>query len=165
MGGSFAFSYAPNRDIQTNPWVSDYFRTLSVGVGLGVRQNLSFGTLNATLEKARAELNTLKRQRQGLARLLTVEVQTGVADLVSAEEKRQAAQSALTAGRAWFRSAGLNFGIGVTDAKSLVEAYTGYVKTQVDDAQARFDVLVARAHLDELTGKTLNEGETLCTLP
>ena len=163
--GTFAYSLAPNRDIQTNPWISDYFNTLALGMAVGLRQNLSFPTLHAQEKKAQSELVRVKAQREGLVRLIGLEALQAIADLQAAVDRYAAAQGALSAGRSWFRSAGLNFGAGLSDAKALVEAYTGYAKTQVDNAQATYELLVARAHLDQVSGKSLSSGEPNCVLP
>ncbi len=163
--GTFTYSRAWNRDIQENPFVTDYFNTLGGGVALGVRQNLSFPMLHAQERKAESELVRAKSQREGLARLVGLQAAQALADLQAAVERHAATQNALSAGRSWFRSAGLNFGAGLSDAKALVEAYTGYAKTQVDGAQATFELLVARGRLDQVTGKSLASGEPTCVLP
>jgi outer membrane protein TolC len=83
---------------------------------------------------------------------------------VAAVEKAKATQAAVTAGRSWFRTAGLNFGFGVTDARALLEAYTGYIKTQLDSAQAVYELLLARSRLDQVTGRALSKGDSTCVL-
>ncbi len=90
VGGTFAYSYAPNRDIQLNPWAGDWFNTLAFGVALGVRQDLAFPLLHAQSKKASAELSTLERQRIALARLVRVQVEAAVADLRAAAERYEA---------------------------------------------------------------------------
>jgi len=163
-GGTFTFAYAPNRDPQFNPWIRDEFRQLSGGAVIGLRQNLAIPLLLAQARKAEAEVASLRRKREGLARLISVQTEQALADLRAASEKQAATQSALSAGRSWFRSAGLNFGVGVTDARGLIDAYAGYIKTQGDSAQAIYEVLLARGRLDQVTGKRLVAGESSCTL-
>ncbi len=163
--GTFAYSRAWNRDIQTNPFVTDYFNTLGGGVALGLRQNLSFPLLHAQERKAETEVVRARSQREGLARLVGLQAAQALADLQAAVDRHAATQNALSAGRSWYRSARLNFGAGLSDAKALVEAYTGYAKTQVDGAQATFELLVARGRLDQVTGKSLTSGEPTCVLP
>jgi outer membrane protein TolC len=162
--GTFSFAYAPNRDVQNNPWIRDDFRHLWGGAVIGLRQNLSIPLLLSQAKKADAEVASLRRKREGLARLISVQTEQALADLRAASEKQSAAQSALSAGRSWFRSAGLNFAVGVTDARSLIDAYAGYVKTQADSAQATYELLFARGRLDQVTGKPLIAGESTCTL-
>jgi outer membrane protein TolC len=163
--GTFAYSRAPNRDIQFNPWIRDDFNLQAFGVVLGLRQNLSFPLLRAQAEKASAELAKVRREREGLARLVGLQTEQAVAELTAAANRHGATQNAVSAGRSWFRSAGLNFGLGLSEARAVIEAYTGYVKTQLDNAQATFELLVARGHLDQVTGKALAQGESKCVLP
>jgi outer membrane protein TolC len=165
LGGTFAFSYAPNRDIQTNPWVSDYFNTLGGGVGLGIRQDLAFPVLTAQVAKARAERATLERQREGLGRLVQVQVESAVADLKAAAERFQAAKAALRTAKTWFRSASLDFAAGIAEAKDLIEAYGAYVESQVSQAQATYELVVGRARLEQVTGAAPRRYAASCTLP
>jgi outer membrane protein, multidrug efflux system len=163
--GQFAWSKAPGRDVITNPYVGDYFNALTIGAALGIRQNLSFWTVITRGNKQEAELNTLRRQREGALRGIHVEVETAVAELVAAISKREAAARAVAAGRSWFRSATLNFGIGVGDSRDLIDAYRGYSEAQLGDAQATFDLLQAQSRLEQVTGRTPPQVELNCVMP
>jgi outer membrane protein TolC len=164
VAGNFTYAGATNRDAQSNPWASDPLNSLGAGVALGLSQNLAIPLMLAQSEKLEAELQPLLRQRDGLARLVRFEVEQAHAELVMAAEKAAAAKSALGSGKAWFRSAGLDFGLNVTDARTLLDAYSGYVKTQIDAAQASYEYLVARGRLDQVIGKALPEGAASCGL-
>ena len=165
VAGQFSVAYAPNRDLQTNPWVNDPFREVGGGVVLGARQNLALPLLWEQVEKAKAELEVMHAERKGLARLIDVEVESARTEAATAQTKLAAAQQALSAGKNWFRAAALGFGIGTEDAKALLEGYQGYVQSQVNLASASYDLLVARAKLDQLTGAPLSHGEGKCVLP
>ena len=154
VGGTFSYAYAPNRDVQLNPWIDDTFNHLGVGVALGIKQDLAFPLLLSQAAKARAQRETLRRQRAGLARLVTVQVEAAVADVVAAREHLAASTSALAAGRSWFRSEMLNFGVGVTEPRDVLEGYGAYVQSQVDQQQAAYDLAVARVRLLQVTGVT-----------
>ncbi|MCK6546905.1 TolC family protein [Myxococcota bacterium] len=158
LAGQLTYSRAWNRDIQDNPWIGDPFNTFSVGAVIGLRQNLAIPMMLAQVDKTDAELATLTRQREGLARLVRFEVAQAHAELVAAAKKAKATKASLTAGKGWFRSAQLDFGMNVTDARSLLDAYAGYVKTQLDSAQASYEFLVARGRLDQVTGQVAPEG-------
>ncbi|BDG10370.1 RND transporter [Anaeromyxobacter paludicola] len=162
LGGSFTFAYAPNRSPQFNPWAYDPFNTVGGGVALGVKQDLAFPLLTAQARKVRAERETLRRQREGLMRLVTVQVESAVADVVQARERLSAARAALSSGKSWFRSAGLDFEAGVAEPKELLDAYAGYVETQVEQVQAAYDLLVARAKLDQVAGVSPRKGTDPC---
>ena len=163
LAGQFAYSKAPGRDEITNPYVGDYFNAFTISGALGFRQNLSFFVLKAKEQKANAELNTLLQQRLAASRGVDLQVEQAHADLVAAIAKRKAAHAALAAGKSWFRSAGLNFAIGVGDAKGVVDAYSGYAKSQLDDAQATYDVLVAQGRLNQVLGRGDAAGPAPCT--
>jgi len=145
--------------------VGDYFNALTIGAALGIRQNLSFWTVITRTNKKDAELETLRKQRAGLARLIQVEVETATAELAAAITKREAAAKAVAAGRSWFRSATLNFGVGVGDGRDLIDAYRGYAEAQYGDAQATFDLLAAQSRLEQVTGRTPPTPEVNCMMP
>ncbi len=163
IAGQVAYSKAPGRDVVTNPYVGDYFNAFTVYAAVGFRQNLSFYTLKAKEDKAEAELNKLLRQREGAAHGVDLQVEEAHADLVAAIAKRKAVRAALAAGKSWFRSAGLNFAIGVGEAKDVVDAYTGYSQSQYDDAQATYDVLVAQGRLNQVLGRGDAPGPAPCS--
>ena len=135
---------------------------------LGLSQNLSFPLLAAKVTKAQAQAEVVRRQRQGLARLIQAEVDQALAEAIAAQAKEAAAGSALAAGKAWFRSMEMNFGVGVASGRDLIDAYTGFVQTQVDMAQARYELVIARTHLDQTTGSLVigaPKEAPECTLP
>jgi outer membrane protein TolC len=167
IGAEFAYSYAYNRDIQYNPWVSDYFNTLSLGAAVGVRQDLGIWALIAQKNKAKTELLAIERQRDGLRRLIDTQVESAVSELKAAQARVSASRDGVAAGKGWFRAAGLDFEAGVGDAKALLTAYRGYVESQINAAQASYDVLVAKAKLDQAIAVPLGPGaggDATCTL-
>jgi len=161
----FAWSRAPGRDTITNPYIGDYFNALTIGGALGIKQDLSFWTIITRTNKKQAELDTLRRQRAGAVRGIRVEVETAVADLNAAITKREASAKAVAAGRSWFRSATLNFGVGVGDGRDLIDAYRGYAEAQYGDAQATFDLLAAQSRLEQVTGRVPPTPELNCQMP
>jgi outer membrane protein TolC len=163
--GQFAYSRAAGRDTITNPYVGDYFNALTIGAALAIRQNLSFWTIITRTNKKDAELETLRRQRAGAVRAIRVEVETATADLNAAITKREASVKAVATGRSWFRSATLNFGVGVGDARDLIDAYRSYAEAQAGDAQATFELLSAQARLDQVTGRMPPTPELNCQMP
>jgi len=163
--GQFAYSRAAGRDTITNPYVGDYFNALTIGAALAIKQNLSFWTVITRTNKKDAELDTLRKQRAGAVRGIRVEVETAAADLGAAITKREASAKAVAAGRSWFRSATLNFGVGVADGRDLIDAYRGYAEAQYGDAQATFDLLAAQARLEQVTGRMPPTPELNCQMP
>jgi outer membrane protein TolC len=164
LAGNFSYSYAPNRTIQTNPWIVDNFNLLAIGLVVGIRQNIALPLLFAQAEKLEAELEVLHRQREGLARLVRVDAEKALTDLTAASKRLEASRRALSAGKSWFRASGMNFALNVGDSRSLIDAYTGYAKTQLDEAQSRYEYLVARGRLDQVIGRRPPEGGPPCSL-
>ena len=88
-----------------------------------------------------------------------------MAELNAAITKREAAAKAVAAGRSWFRSATLNFAVGVGDGRDLIDAYRGYAEAQYGDAQATFDLLAAQSRLEQVTGRMAPMAEVNCVMP
>jgi outer membrane protein TolC len=162
--GQLSLGYAPNRDLQRNPWVRDEFNAFTVGAVLGLRQDLAFPLASARAAKAAAERETLLRQREALLRLVAVQVDGAVAEIEASRTRLQVARAGQDAGRALFRSSGLDFTAGLLEARALIEAYGLYVETQVAAAQAAYDLVVARARLAQAIGATPPRGP-VCSLP
>jgi len=162
VAGTFGWAYAPNRTPQFNPWVQDTFNHVGGGVALGFRQDLALPLLLTQARKARAQREMLQRQRNGLARLVAQQVEAAVAEVREARERLAAAMSALSSGRSWFRSAGLDFEAGVGEPKDVLEAYAGYIELQVDQQRAAYDLIVTRAKLDQVTGVPTRTGPSPC---
>ena len=163
LAGFFSYGYAPNRDIQLNPWVRDEFNAFNLGIVVGLHQDLSFPMLAAKVEKARAERELLARQREGLALLVAVEVDTALAELQGADARLAAARAALGSGRALFRSVGIDFSSNLIEARTLIEAYALYVEAEVAAARSAYDLQVAGARLARAVGE-LPRGGAACEL-
>jgi outer membrane protein TolC len=155
LGGTLSFAYAPNRDLQTNPWVNDPFREVTAGIVLGVRQDLTLHILDTQAQKARSELAVLERQQDGLRRLVRAQVEGAQVEATAARERLDASTGGAAAAKSWFRAVELNFGVGVEDAKSLMDSYSSYVESQVNLATAQYDWVVSHAQLDQATGAPL----------
>jgi outer membrane protein TolC len=160
--GTFSWAIASNRDTQLNPWINDEFNHLGGGVALGLRQDLAIPLLLSQAEKARAEGETLRRQREGLGHLVEQQVEAAVAEVQAARERLSAASAAVSSARSWFRSAGLDFEAGVGEPKDLLDAYAAYIEVQVDQQQSAYDLVVARAKLDQAAGEVPRVGPNPC---
>jgi outer membrane protein TolC len=162
--GNFSYGRADNRDIVTYPWAYDPINVFSFGAILGIRQDLAFPVLINKAEKSRAELATLEDQRRGLARLVNTQVDNAVADLKAARDRLLAARASRDAGRSLFRSASLDFAVGLVEAKDLLSAYREYIENQAGLAYAAYDLAVARAQLVQTRGERPERGAAACEL-
>jgi len=165
LAGQFSFAYAGNRDLQTNPWVYDPFREVSGGVVLGARQDLAIHVKTIEADKARAEVAVLERQQAALRRLVRAQVESAHAELVASAARNEASVGGAATAKAWFRAVEMNFGVGVEDARTLIDSYTAFVESQVLVATTSYDALVARAQLDQAAGSPLARSEGSCVRP
>ncbi len=165
--GMLTYAWAPNRQDPRNPWVGDSFSTHGwpvPGIAVGFKQDLSFPTLSAKVQKAEAERSTLERQRDGLMRLVEVQVRSALSELKAARARFVAAQNAYGAARSLYRTTGLDFAAGLVETNPLIDAYKQYVENQVTAAQASYDLVMARARLAQASGVAPREPIT-CEMP
>ena len=121
-GLSADFSYAAGRFRQPSPYVSDAFRSRSLQVGLGFRQNLNFLQTKARVEQARAEYNQVKYQEEAAYLLILFEVESAYRELIIKEAALEAQNESLRISREWLLTEMNNFEFDLGDTENLVRA-------------------------------------------
>ncbi len=152
IGGMLRFAYAPNREEPNNAYISDYFNTFSLGAGVGLKQKLGFHTTYAKLEESRAQLMELQRQNSLLNHVLPLEVKKNYYALQETQQRLEASYSSYKAGKSWFRSVGMNYGVGICDIDEMLEAYGAYIKTKTMYYKAILDFNLAVIELNASAG-------------
>jgi outer membrane protein TolC len=154
LSGTFAYSYAPRRQRQLNPFAYEQFNYLrGPGGVLGVRWPLNFHLTAARLATAQAKVEKLeaesRRARSGL-RLLLQEAWDGV---TQARESLEVLEDGRKAGRAILTLAVTNFDIGIGDASEILQALGNYarVSSSYYDFVKQYDMALAK--LTRVTGE------------
>jgi len=121
-GLSANFSYAAGRFRQPSPYVGDPFRSRSLQLGLGFRQNLNFLQTKARVEQARAEYNQVKYQEEAATLLILFEVEEAYRELIIKEAALEAQNESLRISREWLLTEMNNFEFDLGDTENLVRA-------------------------------------------
>ena len=121
-GLSANFAYAAGRFRQPSPYVGDPFRSRSLQVGLGFRQNLNFLQTKSRVEQARAEYNEVKFQEEAAYLLILFEVEQAYRNLIINEKALEAQTESLRLSREWLFTEMNNFEFELGDTENLVRA-------------------------------------------
>ena len=121
-GLSADFAYAGGRFRQPSPYVGDPFRSRSLQLGLGFRQNLNFLQTKSRVEQAKAEYNEVKFQEEAAHLLILFEVEQAFRNLIINEKALEAQTESLRLSREWLFTEMNNFEFELGDTENLVRA-------------------------------------------
>ena len=154
LSGTFAYSYAPRRDRQLNPFAWDQFNYLrGPGGVLGLRWPLNFHLTAARVATAQAEVEKLEAQSRRARSGLRLELQQVYDGVTQARESLDALEDGRKAGRAILTLAVTNFDIGIGDASEILQALGNYARISSSYYEAVKDYDMALARLTRVTGE------------
>ncbi|WP_158278680.1 TolC family protein [Rhodohalobacter mucosus] len=139
MGLSGSYANTPNRPRQTNPFIINSTNYASAAVGFGIRQNLNFGSMKASVEKADIEYRRVRDLKKALTDGIVLELTESYQEAVVADERVKRTDEALVTARNWVRNEQLNYDIGFGDVENLLEAVQKELELRVELKQNVFD--------------------------
>jgi outer membrane protein TolC len=139
MGISGSYANTPNRPRQTNPFIINSTNYASAAIGFGIRQNLNFGSMKATAEKADIEYKRVQDLKTALTDGIILELNESYQEAVVADEKVKRTDEALVTARNWVRNEQLNYDIGFGDVENLLEAVQKELELRVQLKQSVYD--------------------------
>lgn len=154
LSGTFAYSYAPRRQRQLNPFAYDQFNYLrGPGGVLGVRWPLNFHLTAARVAAAQAEIEKLEAESRRARSGLRLQLQEAYDGVTQARESLEVLEDGRKAGRAILTLAVTNFDIGIGDASEILQALGNYarVSSSYYDFVKQYDMALAR--LTRVTGE------------
>jgi outer membrane protein TolC len=154
LNGVFAYSYAPRRDRQLNPFAYDDFNFLhGPGGVLGIRWSLNFHITAARAATTRAELGKLEAQRRTAQTGLPLELDEAYRRVEQSRSALDALADGRKAGRAILTLAVANFDLGIGEAREILEGLSNYARVSSDYYEAVKDYNLALAALARVTGE------------
>ncbi len=154
IAGGLRAAYAPNVEDLDNPFIPQYFRTLSLGFAVGARLSFDplFQTKRARLERMRANRASLQAKAD-LARVgIILEVKQRYLDVEEADRNIEAAREGYKAARSWVVSESFNYDIGVGKVKDLLEALAAFGEAKARWHQTIYDFNIGLARLRRAVG-------------
>ena len=126
-----AFAYAHGRHRQSSAYISDPFRSRSLGAALGLRQNLNFAQTKAQVEQARAELNEVRYQAVAARELVGFDVEQTYRQVTIARSRMQTRERSRSIAGEWVRTEQINFDLGFGSAQNLIDAVQAQLELEV----------------------------------
>lgn len=158
VGGMLTFAYSNVRTPQSSSFAFDPYNRSSGGIGIGFQWNFDFKTTLANEGAISAEITELER-KQNYARVgFRMELKKCLADIKEARARYEASKTAFDVGRRWLVSESMNYSLGLTEIKDLIDAYLARAKTAKDFWEAAFRVNMAWASLTKTVGIELTPG-------
>ncbi|MDR9365381.1 MAG: TolC family protein [Balneolaceae bacterium] len=140
LGITGSFANTPNRPRQTNPFIRNNTNYGSVGVGFGIRQNLNFLSMRATVDRARIEYRRVNDLEKAVSDQIILDLNERYREATVAETRMKQTEEALATARKWVRNEQLNYDIGFGDAENLLDALQKEVELRVKLKQNIFDL-------------------------
>ncbi|MEW6774667.1 MAG: flippase-like domain-containing protein [Bdellovibrionota bacterium] len=167
LGARLEWTESPGHHPPPNePEIDDPKRIFFGGPFIGLRWDLSLHRKSAELGTARAQLTELQALSKAADFGFTLRVTQAYLEVVRARDALEEVGKGLQSAKKWFRSATLNFGIGVEDTDGLIKAYKEYIELRGAHYQALFDYHQAVATLQQEAGlPLLNSQEAAAPAP
>jgi outer membrane protein TolC len=154
--GSLQWGIAPNRPHFDNPFLRDDFNFFRAGGLITLRQQFSFGLTNAKYQAQKAELEELTSKENQAMKALALEVEQAYREVLEADGNVRNSDRAMRSAKSWLTSAAIGFDI-TGDSSDLLNAFTAYSRMRQEYHQSVFNLYVAQAVLDHVTGADMPE--------
>ncbi len=152
-----ALAGAPGRDRITgnfrDPAIVDYYNTAFVAPFVGIKWHWDFGIAQAKIRAAQAELDQLKHNEQAALMGIPLEVAKYYAKVQETARGAKGLETAYINSRRWLVTAFSNFDLGLGQLSDIFDAIERYGKYRGDYLACLYDYSVARAKLDQATGR------------
>lgn len=152
LGLSGSYANTPNRPRQSNPFIINSTNYASAAMGFGIRQNLNFSSMKASVEKSKIEYRRVQDLKVALTDGIIIELNESYTEAAVAEEKVKRTEEALVTARNWVRNEQLNYDIGFGDVENLLEAVQKELELRVELKQSIFELNKKIAALFKASG-------------
>ena len=158
LGGMITLAHSNARTPQGSAFASDPYNRTTGGIGAGAQWNFDFKTTLANEGAIRAEIIELERKQNYALAGFRLELRKSLADLSEARERLETSRGAFDIGRKWLISESMNYTVGLTEVKDLIDAYLARAKTAKDMWDALYRVNMAWAQLTKTIGIEVTPG-------
>lgn len=143
---------APNRDKQTNPFITDDYNYNKLGAVVGLKWDFNFHVNRA--KEAAAHIDYAKLQHKKKLAQLQIEGEMRKSYKIAKREWQlmKAASKSLKAAKIWVRLETDNMDMGLGEVKRLVSAYQQYFSLRAEEIASRYTYLSTLAQLAKSLG-------------
>ena len=152
LGGYLNFANTPNRPRQSNPFIQNNTNLFSGGFGFTIRQNLSFLTTKAKIERNQIELRKINYAEDAAKDGILLEVNNNYRQAALADVKVKQTDQALVTSKKWLRQEQLDYDFGMGDVKDLIDAMKKELELKLQLKQRVFEFNSSLAKLNKSAG-------------
>lgn len=154
LAAGAGYGTAPNRDKQTNPFISDDYNYEKIGAVLGLKWDYNYQTRTAVEKQSVLDYLKLAEKKKLAVLQLDGEIRKSYLAAERQWHLLRAAGESLQAAKQWIRLESDNLEMGIGDVKRLIGAYKQYFLLQADEIETRYNYLVNLAQLAKTLGNT-----------
>jgi outer membrane protein TolC len=146
------YGVAPNRDKQTNAFISDDYNYKKLGGVLGLKWDFNYHVNSSREERALLEY----RKTAAKKKVAMLELEGGIRKSYTEARNHKklllAVEKSLKSAKTWLRLENENLDLGIGDVKRLVKAYQAYYKLKGNEVETRYRYLLSLAELAKNAG-------------
>ncbi|HEY9146195.1 MAG TPA: TolC family protein [Thiobacillus sp.] len=146
-------NYASQRDRLDNPYINDPFNNGGLTPVVGVKWDTVFGTANARVNQAQAELEALNHKKAFAVAGIPFEVSEAYVNAQANFNGQRELADGATAARRWMVASLADFSAGMESADKVADAIKNYVLVQTEYLRTVNDYNMNVAQLARLTGE------------
>lgn len=157
LGLSGSFATTPNRPRQSNPFIINNTNYATGAVGVGIRQNLDFFSINADIERSRIQYDQAKYLKEAALDGIILELNDAYKNASLSKLKVEKTDEALVTGKKWLRQEQLDYDFGIGDTKDLIDAMQKELELRVELQRRIFEFNNDMAELYRTAGFPLKQ--------
>ena len=153
IAGYFTYARTPGAYNPSNPYFTDGWNSLYAAGFLGLQWEFDPVVQAAQYRRATLEQEQFAETRSYARLGITLQVRQAYETVLQKETATDINSVSLKAGKSWLLAQTMNYSIGLASTKDVINAISGYAKTQIQYYQALYEFNAAIAELDHLVGK------------
>ena len=150
VGITGSFAHTPNRPRQSNPFIINNTNYLSGSVGLGIRQNLDFLSMDANVDRREIQARQAKYLKEAAVDGIVLEINEVYKSASVSKVRVEKTDEALVTSKKWLRQEQLDYDFGIGETRDLIEAVQKELELRV---QLKREVFKFNQNMAELHRK------------
>lgn len=152
LGLSGSYAVTPNRPRQSNPFIINNTNYATGAVGVGIRQNLDFLSMNAEMERSRIQFDQARKLKEAAMDGVILELNEAYKNASLSRIKVNRTDDALVTSKEWLRQEQLDYDFGMGETKDLIDAMQKELELRVQLRQTTFEFNNDLAELHRAAG-------------
>ncbi|MEX2364678.1 MAG: TolC family protein, partial [Balneolaceae bacterium] len=155
LAGFINFANTPNRPRQSNPFIQNTTNLFTGGFGFTIRQDLSFFSIKASVERSQIELRKASFAQDAARDGIFLEVNTNYRTAALNDVRVRKTDEALVISKRWLRQEQLDYDFDMGDVTDLIDAMRKELELRLQLKQRVFEYNSSVAELNKSAGVPL----------